>query len=278
MPKIELILTGEIDDQIKSSLIVDKTIKITVPDLSVTALRLKAKKGWELYLNCKNSNGDVAPLSTSYLQGNHLIGTSLKIYDDKKDKTEYNALMREKLTKSQKVLFGEIVLLDTEALMNKSAISERFNAKMKKREKDMQDEIKEIQKREEEKQEREKRINDSEKMRLRQQISKYEEDLLVLPSMIKEEVTRIFTNSIFTNIESDPTTSNELRVKLSEFRKKTEEYVRNKQKELEEEFDNNKDLELKEKEKEIAEKEQELALKEIALNQREKEISISEES
>jgi len=272
--KIELIIIGRIDSALKPLYEWNQPIKFEVPDLSVTSLTISMGNDSFLYLDCKNSNGDVTPISSAYLMGGHLIGTSVKMIDRETIEKDQERFREKMVGKSGEYRVGEVVLVDTEALREKDRIMTRLWTKYQDKLRQARVDHDEIFKDFEDKMEVERKMNKMINQRLRKRIEDYEEQLLVLPHLIKEEISRIYTKALFTRFESDPTTTPELKQKLKEFRVNAKEYFNEKKKEMEDKISQQQrdDEDFEEKIKMVNKKEAELKQREEELKRRQQEI------
>lgn len=271
---MELLIIGKIDSKLQNAFNWQKPLKLRISDLSITSLKIRLTRGRKLLLNCKNSNGDVIPLSTSYIQGNHLIGTAIRLENGEETKEE-NKIAQ--IQGWQKGTFhtGEIVLLDTESLLSKEDIMITLYERYKNKVKSYREDYSHLNEQFEEKLEAERKMNEMIIQKYRDKIEKYEEMLLAIPFLLKQEVSNIFMNSIFSQIENDPTTSPELKTKIRNFRERAEQYFK-KAKEEKKQLSGKEKLTLEMQQDNLNDKEKEMLIKEKELLQKEKDLLLKE--
>jgi len=80
--ELEVILIGQVSDDLKPIFHWERSFKLRIEDFSATQIEIPIRKKTRLIMETRNPSGDLVPLNQCLLKGNHLIASSITLRND----------------------------------------------------------------------------------------------------------------------------------------------------------------------------------------------------
>ena len=222
MPRIELLVEGNVHKSVKGMLNWDLGIPLEIASLSQTQIEIPfGEAKWRqpahrLILQCKNITGKITPINICILKGNHIVANSEKLNDNHYKELEDGRI---EVTKNEeRKYYGEIRLLEqaefSEELSLVQKVTDMYEERLESKDEDREKLIGDFSKRIAKQRESFTNIIDEQS----QTINKLLKDKIVDRVSSQMQVSEILSKAILDQMDQGALSSNEMKKSIREIK------------------------------------------------------------